>query len=89
MYPCHNTGGNQEWRYENGLLRYHSICIALSEHRVTAVLAECNPSDDAQLWIWKGLTIRHAKLDLCLDSGRPELYLEQCDEDKPSQQFTF
>ncbi|XP_026315313.1 polypeptide N-acetylgalactosaminyltransferase 2 isoform X2 [Hyposmocoma kahamanoa] len=52
MYPCHNTGGNQEWRYENGLLRHHSICISLSEDRVTAVLAACDPTDDAQLWKW-------------------------------------
>lgn len=89
MYPCHHTGGNQEWGYSNGLLQHHSVCIALSEDRVTAVLANCNPSDDAQLWKWKGITIRHAKLNACLDSERPELSLEPCDEDKPSQQFTF
>lgn len=90
MYPCHNTGGNQEWRFENGLIRHHSLCIALSpDDRVTAVLAGCDPADDAQLWRRKGRLIRHAKLEACLDSDRPALYLEQCDEEKISQQFTF
>lgn len=90
MYPCHNTGGNQEWHFDNGLLRHHSLCVSLSaEDRVTAVLAACDTSDDAQRWQRRDLLIRHAKLDACLDSDRPALYLEQCDEEKPSQQFTF
>ncbi|KAI8422547.1 hypothetical protein MSG28_006349 [Choristoneura fumiferana] len=90
MYPCHNTGGNQEWRFENGLLRHHGLCVSLSrEDRVTAVLAVCDPSDYAQLWRRRGQLITHAKLDACLDADRPALYLEKCDEDKSSQQFTF
>ncbi|KAJ0175391.1 hypothetical protein K1T71_008550 [Dendrolimus kikuchii] len=90
MYPCHNTGGNQEWRFDNGLIRHHSLCVSLSpDDRVTAVLAACDASDDAQLWVRRGHLIRHVKLDACLDSDRPALYLDQCDEDKPSQQFTI
>ncbi|XP_028037325.1 polypeptide N-acetylgalactosaminyltransferase 2 [Bombyx mandarina] len=90
MYPCHYTGGNQGWLFENGLIRHHSLCVSLSnEDRVTAVLAPCDPSDDAQLWTRKGQLIRHEKLDACLDTERTDLHLEQCDEDKPSQQFTF
>lgn len=88
MYPCHNTGGNQEWRFENSLIRHNSLCVSLSaDDRVTAVLAACDSSDDAQIWRRKGLMIRHAKLNACLDSDRAALYLEQCDEGKPSQQF--
>ncbi|XP_053612243.1 polypeptide N-acetylgalactosaminyltransferase 2-like [Plodia interpunctella] len=90
MYPCHNTGGNQEWRFDNGLIRHHSLCMSLSaEDRVTAVLAACDIHDDAQNWRREGLLIRHAKLDACLDSDRPALYLQHCDEEKSSQQFTF
>ncbi|CAH2076007.1 unnamed protein product, partial [Iphiclides podalirius] len=90
MYPCHNTGGNQEWRYENGLIRHSGLCVSLSaDDRVTAVLAACDATDDAQMWRRHGLMIRHAKLNACLDSDRPALYLEQCDESKLSQQFTF
>lgn len=90
MYPCHYTGGNQEWRFENGQIKHHRLCISLSaDDRVTAVLAGCDPADEAQLWRRQGLMIRHAKLDACLDSNRPALFLDQCDEDKPSQQFTF
>lgn len=89
MYPCHYTGGNQEWRYENGLLKHHHLCITLSsEDRVTAVLTGCDAADEAQLWRRHGLMIRHAKLDACLDSSRPALYVDQCEVDKPSQQFT-
>ncbi|CAH1646826.1 unnamed protein product [Spodoptera littoralis] len=90
LYPCHYTGGNQEWRFENGLIRHHRLCVSLSsEDRVTAVLAACDPTDDAQIWRRQGPLIRHAKLDACLDTARPALYIEQCDEDKPSQQFSF
>lgn len=90
MYPCHNTGGNQEWRFENGLIRHHSLCVSLSpEDRVTAILAACDATDDAQMWRRHGLMIRHAKLNACLDSDRPALYLEQCDDTKLSQQFSF
>ncbi|XP_041988565.1 polypeptide N-acetylgalactosaminyltransferase 2-like [Aricia agestis] len=89
MYPCHNTGGNQEWTFDNGLLRHHSLCVSLSEDRVTAVLAACDPTDDAQQWKRDGQLLRHAKLDFCLDSDRPALYLDQCDEDKSSQLFTL
>ncbi|KAJ8721695.1 hypothetical protein PYW07_002470 [Mythimna separata] len=90
MYPCHYTGGNQEWRFDNGLIRHHRLCLSLStEDRVTAVLAACDPADEAQLWRRQGPLIRHAKLDACLDTERPALYLEQCNEEKPSQQFTF
>ncbi|XP_028163845.1 polypeptide N-acetylgalactosaminyltransferase 2-like [Ostrinia nubilalis] len=90
MYPCHNSGGNQLWRFENGLLRHHSLCIALSpDDRVTAVLASCDPADDTQLWRRKGRLLRHAKLNACLDSDRPSLYIDQCDEEKLSQHFNF
>lgn len=90
MYPCHYTGGNQEWRFENGLIRHHRLCVSLSsEDRVTAVLAACDPTDESQVWRRQGPLIRHAKLDACLDTERPALYIEQCDEDKPSQQFNF
>ncbi|CAH2236681.1 jg20900 [Pararge aegeria aegeria] len=90
MYPCHNTGGNQEWRFDNGLIRHHSLCVSLSpDDRVTAVLVACDSLDEAQLWKRRGLLIRHAKLDACLDTDRPALYLERCDSEKLSQQFTF
>ncbi|XP_023942122.1 polypeptide N-acetylgalactosaminyltransferase 2 [Bicyclus anynana] len=90
MYPCHNTGGNQEWRFDNGLIRHHSLCISLSPaERITAVLVACDPSDDTQLWRRRGLQLRHVKLNACLDTDRPALYLEQCDDEKLSQQFTF
>ncbi|XP_013142417.1 PREDICTED: polypeptide N-acetylgalactosaminyltransferase 2-like [Papilio polytes] len=90
MYPCHNSGGNQEWRFDNGLIRHHSLCISLSaEDRVTAVLAACDATDDAQMWRRQGEIIRHAKLDACLDASRPALYIDQCDQYKVSQQFSF
>lgn len=88
MYPCHNTGGNQEWEFEGGLLRHHGLCVSLSGAG-GAVLAACDPSDPAQRWRRRGLLLRHAQLDACLDSSRSALYLDRCDENKPSQQFSF
>ncbi|GBP31660.1 Polypeptide N-acetylgalactosaminyltransferase 2 [Eumeta japonica] len=88
MYPCHNTGGNQEWIFEDGLLRHHNLCLSLAEDRVTAVLAACDPSDEAQQWRRLGQAFRHARLDACLDSARPALSLEPCDPLRITQHYS-
>lgn len=89
MYPCHYTGGNQEWRFENGQIKHHRLCVALSpKDHVTAILAGCDPADESQLWTRQGLLIRHSKFSVCLNSNQPAIYIDQCDEDNPSQQFT-
>ncbi|CAK1549245.1 unnamed protein product [Leptosia nina] len=89
LYPCHNTGGNQEWLLDNGLLRHHTLCMSLSSDRVTTVLSPCDQSDEFQLWKVKGSLIKHLKTDTCLDSDRPALYLAKCDISKPSQLFVY
>ncbi|KAG7306296.1 hypothetical protein JYU34_008896 [Plutella xylostella] len=89
MYPCHNMGGNQEWRYEGGQITHHSLCISLSEDFSTAILASCDVNDDLQHWDIKGTMVKHAKMDACLDTDKTMPYLAPCDPDKPSQQFTM
>lgn len=90
MFPCHNTGGNQQWTFEDGLLRHHNMCLALSaDDQMSIILAACDSPDDSMLWKRRGHQIRHAKVDACLDSSRPELSIEFCDPNKPSQQFTI
>ncbi|XP_032515092.2 polypeptide N-acetylgalactosaminyltransferase 2 [Danaus plexippus] len=90
MYPCHNTGGNQEWSFDNGLIRHQSLCLGLSqEDSVTVVLAVCDPSDHNQLWTRRRSFIKHNTLGLCIDSEQPILHLQQCDNERLSQQFVF
>lgn len=90
MYPCHNTGGNQEWSYESGLIRHHNLCLSASlEDQVTVLLVVCDPADDSQLWKRRGLTFTHSKLGDCLDSSKSNLLVDICDPNKSSQLFTF
>lgn len=45
LYPCHNTGGNQEWTLtEGGLIKHGEMCLSLSSTSPGAavVMRACN-----------------------------------------------
>ncbi|XP_059051410.1 polypeptide N-acetylgalactosaminyltransferase 2-like [Achroia grisella] len=85
MYPCHNAGGNQEWRLEDGQLRHGALCAALPARGPRPVLAACGPHAD-QRWRRRGGLLQHAR-GPCLSAAATALLAAACDEADPTQQF--
>ncbi|XP_073990157.1 polypeptide N-acetylgalactosaminyltransferase 2 isoform X1 [Rhodnius prolixus] len=100
LYPCHRTGGNQEWGLnDQGLLKHHDLCLTLSSDAPGAVVL-MRPCDNSiqQQWVRisednrKSGLLKHVRLSLCLDSRTGQdigLIAEQCNSSSPSQQWTF
>ncbi|KAL1139494.1 hypothetical protein AAG570_006478, partial [Ranatra chinensis] len=96
LYPCHNTGGNQEWTLtESGFVKHHELCLTLTSESPGAPVL-MNPCQNAieQKWVQKskGGLIKHARLMLCLDSRNVQqmgVTAERCDSRSPSQQWHY
>ncbi|XP_014251277.1 polypeptide N-acetylgalactosaminyltransferase 2 [Cimex lectularius] len=99
LYPCHHTGGNQEWGLtDSGVLKHHDLCITLTSDTPGEVVV-MRPCDNSiqQHWVKvrddkRGSLLKHATLSLCLDSRSVQekgLTAEQCDSNSLSQQWAF
>lgn len=96
IYPCHNSGGNQEWAItESGYVKHHELCLTLTDQMPGAVVV-MKPCQNVieQKWaqVSKGGLIKHARLTLCLDSRlaqRSGLTAEKCDSKSPSQNWDY
>ncbi|XP_039285530.1 polypeptide N-acetylgalactosaminyltransferase 2 [Nilaparvata lugens] len=96
IYPCHNSGGNQEWTItESGYVKHHELCLTLTDQMPGAVVV-MKPCQNVieQKWaqVSKGGLIKHARLTLCLDSRlaqRSGLTAEKCDSKSPSQNWDY
>ncbi|XP_058465953.1 putative polypeptide N-acetylgalactosaminyltransferase 9 isoform X1 [Malaya genurostris] len=57
LYPCHGSKGNQFWNYSpsSRLLRHGSSdkCLAINEGKQKLIMADCDPTVDAQKWIFQ------------------------------------
>lgn len=94
MYPCHNTGGNQEWSVTSlGHIKHHSLCLTLTRFEASApvVMMPCESEDNVnQMWKpLQGGRIRHSKINYCLDAKLKTLIAQPCNMSESSQQFDF
>nr|XP_018901393.1 PREDICTED: polypeptide N-acetylgalactosaminyltransferase 2-like [Bemisia tabaci] len=96
VYPCHNTGGNQDWVFTNtGQIKHNDVCLALTTQEPGSVLVmkTCQHSSD-QKWIQLSKTglIKHSILNLCIDSKHSQnrgLIVDKCDSSATSQQWEY
>lgn len=96
IYPCHNTGGNQDWVLTTtGQIKHNDVCLALTTQEPGSVLVmkSCQNSSD-QKWIQLSKTglIKHSILNLCVDSKLSQdrgLIADKCDSSAPSQQWEY
>lgn len=51
---CHGMAGNQEWNYEDSLLKHNSgFCIELGNNLKDLFMNHCDSNNKFQVWNWK------------------------------------
>ncbi|CAG0915022.1 unnamed protein product [Notodromas monacha] len=72
MYPCHNTGGNQDFSMtKDDIIKHMDMCLTLAlREKPNVFLMPCK-DDESQRWtrMEGGTVIKHVYHDLCLDSS--------------------
>lgn len=97
MFPCHNTGGNQEFSMtKNGEIRHLDLCLSLTSENPGEVikLFQCTPDNTMQQWerLEGDSMLRSKYFGVCIDSietQRKGLVAHTCDFNSPSQKWTF
>ncbi|CAB0043726.1 unnamed protein product [Trichogramma brassicae] len=93
LYPCHDTGGNQEWSLtKDGLIKHHELCLTLPVYAkgTTLLMQICDGSENQRWRYLEGGLIRHARIPVCLDSrhhAQRGLTAEKCDSNTESQHW--
>lgn len=96
LYPCHNTGGNQDWVLtDGGLIKHQELCLTLVDTNPSnpVVMKPCE-NDTEQKWVQisKGGLIKHSRLTLCLDSKNTQtmgITAEKCNSHSGTQQWQY
>jgi hypothetical protein len=53
-YECHGGRGNQEWYYENSLIRHHNgVCLEIDQKDKKLFMNHCDIKNNNQIWRWK------------------------------------
>ncbi|XP_059178444.1 polypeptide N-acetylgalactosaminyltransferase 2-like isoform X2 [Physella acuta] len=97
LYPCHNTGGNQEFSLtEAGEIKHLDLCVTLTEVQVGSVvkLFQCTAENPMQHFMQTPNKdqLRVRGYELCLDSiswKSKGIVVNTCDPSSPSQKWTF
>lgn len=98
IYPCHNTGGNQEWSImPNGAIIHFSMCLTASGIKYGAVFIQsCSTENKEYSQTWKYIPssglIQHIGSDLCLDSklmSTVGIILDDCDSQLSTQRWLY
>nr|XP_024218259.1 polypeptide N-acetylgalactosaminyltransferase 2 [Halyomorpha halys] len=98
LYPCHDTGGNQDWSLISSAIKHHEFCLTLSSdvpgQPLLMTVCENSPhqewrrvDDDSD----NGSMLKHARLSLCVDSRHSAMGLtaEKCDSSVQTQRWTL
>ncbi|XP_017014118.2 polypeptide N-acetylgalactosaminyltransferase 2 [Drosophila takahashii] len=95
IFPCHNTGGNQEWAFsKRGEIKHDDLCLTLVTFArgSQVVLKACDDSEN-QRWIMReGGLVRHYKINVCLDSrdqSQQGVSAQHCNSALGTQRWSF
>uniref|UniRef100_A0A6P4EXE0 Polypeptide N-acetylgalactosaminyltransferase n=1 Tax=Drosophila rhopaloa TaxID=1041015 RepID=A0A6P4EXE0_DRORH len=95
IFPCHNTGGNQEWAFsKRGEIKHDDLCLTLVTFArgSQVVLKACDDSEN-QRWIMReGGLVRHYKINVCLDSRdqtQQGVSAQHCNSALGTQRWSF
>ncbi|XP_064541818.1 polypeptide N-acetylgalactosaminyltransferase 2 [Drosophila montana] len=95
LFPCHNTGGNQEWAYsKRGEIKHDDLCLTLVQFArgSQVVLKSCDDTEN-QRWIMRdGGLVKHNKINVCLDSrdhNEQGISAQGCNSALSTQRWAF
>uniref|UniRef100_A0A2C9LFP0 Polypeptide N-acetylgalactosaminyltransferase n=1 Tax=Biomphalaria glabrata TaxID=6526 RepID=A0A2C9LFP0_BIOGL len=97
LYPCHNSGGNQEFSLtKDGEVKHLDLCVTLVDTRAgnEVKLYQCTPGNYKQQFVQNPAKdqLRHKSYDLCLDSvvwQTKGIVANKCDPSSYTQKWTF
>ncbi|XP_003699412.1 polypeptide N-acetylgalactosaminyltransferase 2 isoform X1 [Megachile rotundata] len=93
LYPCHDTGGNQEWGLtKDGLIKHHDLCLTLPVYAkgTTLLMQICDGSENQKWRHLEGGLIRHSRIPVCVDSryhAQRGITAEKCDSNAETQRW--
>ncbi|XP_011637166.1 polypeptide N-acetylgalactosaminyltransferase 2 isoform X1 [Pogonomyrmex barbatus] len=93
LYPCHDTGGNQEWGLtKDGLIKHHDLCLTLPVYAkgTTLLMQICDGSENQKWRHLEGGLIRHTRIPVCVDSryhAQRGITAEKCDSSAETQRW--
>ncbi|KYN43739.1 Polypeptide N-acetylgalactosaminyltransferase 2 [Trachymyrmex septentrionalis] len=93
LYPCHDTGGNQEWGLtKDGLIKHHDLCLTLPVYAkgTTLLMQICDGSENQKWRHMEGGLIRHTRIPVCVDSryhAQRGITVEKCDSNAETQRW--
>ncbi|EDW76568.1 uncharacterized protein Dwil_GK14594 [Drosophila willistoni] len=95
IFPCHNTGGNQEWAYsKRGEIKHDDLCLTLVQFSrgSQVVLKSCDDSENQRWNMREGGLVRHNKINVCLDSrdhNQQGISAQRCNSALSTQRWSF
>ncbi|XP_068150728.1 polypeptide N-acetylgalactosaminyltransferase 2 [Drosophila tropicalis] len=95
IFPCHNTGGNQEWAYsKRGEIKHDDLCLTLVQFSrgSQVVLKSCDDSENQRWNMREGGLVRHNKINVCLDSRdhtQQGISAQRCNSALSTQRWSF
>ncbi|XP_030383517.1 polypeptide N-acetylgalactosaminyltransferase 2 [Scaptodrosophila lebanonensis] len=95
LFPCHNTGGNQEWAYsKRGEIKHDDLCLTLVQFSrgSQVVLKNCDDTENQRWTMREGGLVRHQKINVCLDSREHNehgISAQRCNSALSTQRWVF
>lgn len=95
LFPCHNTGGNQEWAFsKRGEIKHDDLCLTLVQFSrgSQVVLKSCDDTENQRWILREGGLVRHHKINVCLDTrdhNEQGISAQRCNSALATQRWSF
>ncbi|KAK6181582.1 hypothetical protein SNE40_009408 [Patella caerulea] len=97
LYPCHHSGGNQEFSLtKDGSIKHLDLCLTMTGITSGNILKlfQCQSNNSLQKWerYNDNTMIKHAEFSFCIDSSKVDssgIIAKDCDTTLQSQKFSF